>query len=126
MAFTRIEQEVISSLSAIENANPYFITNGTQGTYNFLLDPSKGQLDSGRSYILVVNAPSNSIYSQRRLRIVIGTRNGNTVSYVVTSLDGKPISSSNGLSSVNGTLNVADGATTALSLAVARSPVFVI
>ena len=102
----------------IENANPYFITNGTQGTYNFLLDPSKGQLDSGRSYILVVNAPSNSIYSQRRLRIVIGTRNGNTVSYVATSLDGKPISSSNGLSSVNGTLNVADGATTALSLAV--------
>lgn len=102
----------------IENANPYFITNGTQGTYNFLLDPSKGQLDSGRSYILVVNPPANSIYSQRRLRIVIGTRTGNTVSYSATALDGKAISTVDGKSTVNGTLTIADGATTALALTV--------
>ncbi len=100
-----------------ENANPYLITNGTQGTYNFLLDPSKGQLDSGRSYILVVNPPANSIYSQRRLRIVIGTRTGNTISYTATALDGKAISIVDGKSTVNGTLTVADGTTTTLTLA---------
>ena len=33
-----------------ENNNAYFITDGTNGTYNFLLDPSKGQLDLGRAY----------------------------------------------------------------------------
>ena len=42
----------------IENANPYFITNWTKGTYNFLLDPSKGQLDSGRSYIYCIDVNS--------------------------------------------------------------------
>ncbi len=102
----------------IENNNPYSLTDGTQGGYNFLLDPAKGQLNVGRAYILVINTPPNSIYSPRRIRIVMGTRTGDKVSYTATSLDGKPISASNGTSSVNGTINISDAGSTALSLAV--------
>ncbi|NJR42711.1 MAG: hypothetical protein HC767_08630 [Akkermansiaceae bacterium] len=50
-----------------------------RGTYNFFLDVQRGQLDPGRAYILVVNPRSGTIYSQRRVRIVIGARNGNAV-----------------------------------------------
>ncbi|MBN3911317.1 MAG: DUF11 domain-containing protein [Nostoc sp. NMS1] len=79
-----------------ENSNPYFVTNNPAGVYNFLLDPSKGQTDPGRTYIFVVNAPPNSIYKQRRIKIEIlgstGTQGNNVVRYVATSLDGQPIS----------------------------------
>ncbi|MBD2677713.1 MULTISPECIES: DUF11 domain-containing protein [Nostoc] len=77
----------------IENSNPYFITNNPAGVYNFLLDPNKGQTDPGRSYIFVVNPPSNSIYRQRRVKIEIIAKDSNdVVQYVATSLDGQPIS----------------------------------
>jgi uncharacterized repeat protein (TIGR01451 family) len=80
----------------IENTNPYFITNNPAGVYNFLLDPNKGQTNSGRTYILVVNPPANSIYKQRRIKIEIvastGTEGNDVVRYVATSLDGQPIS----------------------------------
>ena len=81
----------------IENSNPFFLTNSNnKGVYNFLLDPSKGQTDPGRTYILVVNTPSNSIYQQRRIKIQImnstDTINNDVVRYVATSLDGQPIS----------------------------------
>lgn len=102
----------------VENNNPYSVTDGTQGTYNFLLDPSKGQLDTGRAYILVVNTPPGSIYSPRRIRIVIGTRVGNKVAYTATSLDGKPLEASNGQTTTIGTITINDAETTALSLAV--------
>ncbi len=102
----------------VENNNPYSVTDGTQGTYNFLLDPSKGQLDQGRAYILVVNTPPGSIYSPRRIRIVMGARVGNKVAYTATSLDGKPLAASNGQSTLSGTININDAETTALSLAV--------
>ncbi len=90
----------------IENLNPYFLQNNPadpnlRGTYNFLLDPGKGQTEPGKTYILVVNPPANSIYQQRRIRIRIGestggeTGIGNTqnriLRYVATSLDGQPI-----------------------------------
>ncbi|MEA5516510.1 hypothetical protein [Nodularia sp. UHCC 0506] len=79
----------------IENRNPYFITNNPAGVYNFLLDPNKGQTQPGKTYILVVNPPANSIYQQRRIKIQIlenmGTNN-NIIRYLATSLDGQPIS----------------------------------
>ncbi|TBR60224.1 hypothetical protein B4U84_04865 [Westiellopsis prolifica IICB1] len=80
----------------IENSNPYFLTNTEPlGAYNFLLDPNFGQTDPGRTYILVVNPPPNSIYKQRRIKIQIlqstGTENNDLVRYVATSLDGQPI-----------------------------------
>lgn len=79
-----------------ENVNPYFITNNPAGVYNFLLDPNRGQTDPGRTYILVVNPPANSVYQQRRIKIEIlnrtGTANNSVVRYIATSLDGQPIS----------------------------------
>jgi uncharacterized repeat protein (TIGR01451 family) len=102
----------------VENNNPYAVTDGTQGTYNFLFDPSKGQLDQGRAYILVVNTPPVSVYTPRRIRIVMGPRLGNQVTYTATSLDGKPLAASNGQSSTTGTITINDAETTALSLAV--------
>lgn len=78
-----------------ENSNPYFVTNNPAGSYNFLLDPNKGQTDIGRTYIFVVNPPPNSIYKQRRIKIQIiastGTQGNNIVRYVASSLDGQPI-----------------------------------
>ncbi|MDZ8238852.1 MAG: hypothetical protein RMZ69_17175 [Nostoc sp. ChiQUE01a] len=77
----------------IENSNPYFITNNPAGVYNFLLDPNKGQTEPGKTYIFVVNPPSNSIYRQRRVKIEIIAKDSNdVVQYVATSLDGQPIS----------------------------------
>ncbi|WP_292752107.1 hypothetical protein [Nostoc sp. NMS4] len=78
-----------------ENSNPYFLNNDPAGVYNFLLDPNRGQTDPGRIYIFVVNAPPNSIYKQRRIKIEIltstSTQSNNVVRYVASSLDGQPI-----------------------------------
>ncbi|MCP6758032.1 MAG: hypothetical protein NHB32_04485 [Fischerella sp. CENA71] len=78
-----------------ENSNPYFVTNNPAGAYNFLFDADKGQTNIGRSYILVINAPPNSIYSQRRIKIEIlgntDVNNNTVVRYVATSLDGQAI-----------------------------------
>jgi uncharacterized repeat protein (TIGR01451 family) len=81
----------------IENSNPFFLTNSDRGRYSFLLDKSKGQLNEGRVYILLVNPPANSEYGQRRIRLTIGKTNtrpdgSEIVSYTATSLDGLPIS----------------------------------
>jgi hypothetical protein len=75
-----------------ENSNPFFLTNGNEGRYNFLLDASKGQLTPGRTYILLISPPANSIYSERRIKLTIGSQNGTVVSYTATALDGRPIS----------------------------------
>ncbi|MBD2249433.1 hypothetical protein H6G26_40265, partial [Nostoc sp. FACHB-888] len=62
----------------IENANPYFIGNNPAGVYNFLFDSDKGQTNVGRTYILVINPPPNSIYRQRRIKIeIVGNTGGN-------------------------------------------------
>lgn len=90
----------------VENSNPFFLQNNPsdpvlRGTYNFLLDPAKGQTETGKTYILVINPPPNSIYQQRRIKIEIaGTTGGETgtgntqnrvLRYIATSLDGQPI-----------------------------------
>jgi uncharacterized repeat protein (TIGR01451 family) len=78
------------------NSNPYFVTNNPAGVYNFLLDPNRGQIEPGRTYIFVVNPPANSVYQQRRIKIEIlnstGAINNSIVRYIATSLDGQPIS----------------------------------
>jgi uncharacterized repeat protein (TIGR01451 family) len=85
----------------IENSNPYFVTNQEpKGTYNFLFDPNKNQLAPGKSYILVINPPKNSIYNQRRIKLQIldstGGIGNNVVRYTATSLDGQPITTTGG------------------------------
>jgi uncharacterized repeat protein (TIGR01451 family) len=78
------------------NLNPFPLSNTDQGNYSFLLDRTRGQIEVGATYILVINPPANSTkYTQRRIRLRIsGVRNDGTreiVSYQATSLDGLPI-----------------------------------
>ncbi len=97
------------------NDNPFFITNSDRGGYNFLFDRARGQLDVGRAYILVINPPANSIFSQRRVLIRITGASNTNVSYTATAIDGLPISA-DGMMGVNGTLDITSGATTSLVL----------
>lgn len=90
------------------NSNPFFLVNGDRGQYNFLLDVNRGQVDVGRVYILVVRPPTSSSLSTRRIRITLNSRNGNTVNYTATSLDGNPISASTGATSLNGVIDVSN------------------
>ncbi len=98
-----------------ENSNPFFVTQ--QGTYNFLFDANRGQIDSGRAYIFVVNPPANSIYQQRRVRVVVNQRIGDNFTYTATSLDGKSISTTDNSTSLTETVDVQDAARIGLSLA---------
>ena len=100
-----------------ENSNPFSLANSDRGVYNFMLDVRKGQLDQGRSYILVINPPRNSIYAQRRFRLTIRARNGNQVSYTATAIDGKPISSGSNNTSVTDSITVQDAEQTSLVIA---------
>jgi uncharacterized repeat protein (TIGR01451 family) len=100
------------------NSNPFFLTNSDNGTYNFLLDENRGQLATGRAYILVINPKPGSIYSQRRVRIVLGNRNGNVLEYTATSLDGKPLSATDNRTTLTSQLTIQDAAQTGLVLSV--------
>ncbi len=99
------------------NSNPFFLTNDDQGQYNFLLDVERGQLERGQSYILMVNPPADSSYSQRRIRLTMGDRTGNTIAYMATALDGRPISATNNQTTVSGTITVEDANNIGLVLA---------
>ena len=87
------------------NINPFPLNNLDEGFYNFLFDPNRGQTDAGRTYILVVNPPESSGFSQRRIKLEINQSTGgiqdNIVRYTATSLDGQPIS-------VNGGIQISD------------------
>jgi len=101
----------------VNNSNPYNLTNqDPRGSYNFLLDPSKGQIDAGKNYILVINPPQNSIYSQRRIKIKILGKNQNLVSYIATSLDGQPITTTGNTTVTNTITLVPDAQTVGLDL----------
>jgi uncharacterized repeat protein (TIGR01451 family) len=93
-----------------ENSNPFFLTNSDQGRYSFLLDEERQQLDFGATYILVVKPPENSIYDERRVKLVIGDRQGNIVQYTASSLDGKPIRASDGQTTITGEIVLVDDA----------------
>jgi len=76
----------------ITNLNPFPLTNADEGFYNFLFDTDKGQTDIGRTYVLVVNPPANSIYTERRIKLEITSNTNNLLQYTATSIDGTPIS----------------------------------
>jgi uncharacterized repeat protein (TIGR01451 family) len=94
----------------IENSNPFFLTNTDQGKYSFLLDEERQQLDVGATYILVVQPPENSVYNERRVKLVIGDRLGNVVKYTASSLDGKPIRASDGQTTITGEIVLVEDA----------------
>ncbi len=105
----------------IENSNPYFLTNQEpRGTYNFLFDPNKGQIAPGKSYILVINPPRNSIYTQRRIKLQIidstGGIGNSVVRYTATSLDGQPITTTGGINFTDTVAYVPNAETVGLDL----------
>ena len=101
------------------NINPFPLDNVSQGQYNFLFDPSKGQTDIGRTYILVINPPANSIYTQRRVKLEIlnstGGSNNSIVSYRATSLDGQPVSTAGGTQITNQVVEIFNAETQGLT-----------
>jgi uncharacterized repeat protein (TIGR01451 family) len=107
-----------------QNKNPFLLSNSAQGAdrgvYSFLFDPNKGQVSQGKTYILVVNPPANSIYSQRRIKIQIlestGGVNNTIVRYLATSLDGQPITASGDTSIQDTVAYVANAETIGLDL----------
>ena len=103
----------------IENSNPFWLTNQDEGQYSFLFDPETGQLDRGRNYVLVVDPGENSTYYQRRVKITIGDRQEQVVEYTATSLDGRPISATDGKTTITGEIVlIEDAERVGLNLAV--------
>ncbi|WOD39609.1 hypothetical protein [Nodosilinea sp. E11] len=96
------------------NANPYNLS--PQGTYNFLFDPSKGQTDVGRTYLLVITPPAGTVYGQRRVKLQITSNSGGVISYLATSLDGQPIAANGATQVDQQTIQVSDAAQVGLQL----------
>ena len=91
----------------ITNTNPYNLSNDGAGRFSFLLNRSIGQLEIGKSYILVVSPPAAStLYNQRRIKLEItdiqAVDGDQVVSYRAISLDGLPITST-GATQINQT-----------------------
>ena len=101
-----------------ENSNPFFLTNAENGNYSFLFDVNRDQLTPGRRYILLVSPPPGANFNERRIRIDIGETVDGITRYTATSLDGRPISATNGSTSVNGTIDIRDAERVGLNLAV--------
>lgn len=99
----------------ITNLNPFPLTNADEGFYNFLFDTDKGQTDIGRTYVLVVNPPANSIYTERRIKLEITSNTNNLLQYTATSIDGTPISLQ-GDNQLTDQVSVADAEKIGLSL----------
>jgi uncharacterized repeat protein (TIGR01451 family) len=100
------------------NVNPFPLTNSNdnnKGRYNFLFNRTKGQINVGKSYILVVKPPTGSAYGERRVRIDITGFSNNILSYQATSLDGKPLSTTDSITK-SFSVNINDAGTVGLSL----------
>lgn len=99
-----------------QNSNPYFLSNSSNGRYSFLLDDAKGQLALGRTYILLINPATGSNFRQRRVRIDITGRTGNTVSYTATSLDEAGLATDPGATTLRQSLTVGDAGSVGLTV----------
>jgi uncharacterized repeat protein (TIGR01451 family) len=82
------------------NDNPFRLDTTSTGAYNFLFDRAAGQLDVGKSYILIVKPPANSTFGERRVRIdvtsfstsSVDVSNAATVGLSLLSLQGVGVS----------------------------------
>jgi uncharacterized repeat protein (TIGR01451 family) len=80
------------------NVNPFSLSNADSGRFSFLLDRGQGQLEIGKTYLLVVNPPpASTLYTQRRIKIqILDTQSvdgDEIISYRAIALDGLPITS---------------------------------
>jgi uncharacterized repeat protein (TIGR01451 family) len=95
----------------LDNINPYPLDPNGDGRYNFLFN--REQIAVGKSYILIVKTPTGSTYGERRVRIEITSFNNGILSYKATSLDGKPLSTTEGVTQ-NVIVDVSDAARVSL------------
>ncbi len=95
----------------LDNINPYPLDANGEGRYNFLFN--QGQIAIGKQYIIIVKTPPGSTYGERRVRIEITNFINNVLSYKATSLDGKPLSTTEGVTK-NVEVTVSDAARVAL------------
>jgi uncharacterized repeat protein (TIGR01451 family) len=95
----------------LDNINPYPLDPNGEGRYNFLFN--QDQIAVGKSYIIIVKVPPGSTYGERRARIEITSFNNGILSYKATSLDGKPLSTTEGATQ-NVEVDVSDAARVAL------------
>ncbi len=114
----------------IANVNPFGLSNGDGGRYNFLFDPARlldspvnaglTQTEVGAQYILVVTPPTGSAYAERRVKIEIldstGGVSDSLVRYRATALDGIPLSATGGNQISDTVVEVFDAETTGLNL----------
>jgi uncharacterized repeat protein (TIGR01451 family) len=81
-----------------QNANPFSLSNGNTGDYEFLLDASRGQTAPGFTFIELVKASASSSLQPREIKIVVGATSGGSTQFTATALDGQPINAGSGSS----------------------------
>jgi uncharacterized repeat protein (TIGR01451 family) len=74
-----------------QNLNPFTVTNGNTGLYEFLLDSATNQTNAAATYVLITNAPPSSTLPKRRIKIALGATSGGNVAYTATPLDNMAI-----------------------------------
>jgi uncharacterized repeat protein (TIGR01451 family) len=109
-----------------QDLNPFTVTNGNVGIYEFLLDTTKGQTAAGLNFALLTNAPAASTLPKRRIKVTLGATTGTNVAYTATALDNMAINATSTLQTVTGTFPIvrtsANGTFAVFQLAVAECP----
>lgn len=75
-----------------QNINPFTLSNGNKGLYEFLLDATGPQIAPGTAFLIAINVPQTSALPKRRVKVVLGTASAAGIGYTATALDGAPIS----------------------------------
>jgi uncharacterized repeat protein (TIGR01451 family) len=108
-----------------QNLNPFTVTNGNVGIYEFLLDTATGQT-AAQTFVLITNAPKTSTLPKRRIKIVLGATSGATVAYTATALDNMAINATSPAQTTSGTFPIvrtsANGTFAVFQLAVSECP----
>ena len=109
-----------------QNVNPFAITNGNVGIFEFLLDTATGQTAAGSTYVLITNVPANSPLPKRRIRVVLGATSGSSVAYTATALDNMAINATSPALSLSGSFPIvrtsATGNFAVVQLAISECP----
>lgn len=89
------------------NLNPFVLSNGNAGLWEFLLDANAGQTASGTTFVLTVVPPNGSPLPRRFIKIVLGATLNSTVAYTATALDHAALNATAASPTQTGTLPIA-------------------
>jgi uncharacterized repeat protein (TIGR01451 family) len=109
-----------------QNVNPFAVTNGNVGIFEFLLDTTTGQTANGAIYDLITNVPANSPLPKRRIKLVLGATSSGSVAYTATALDNMAVNATSPALSLTGSFPVvrtsANGTFAVVQLSVSECP----